>query len=133
MKYIGVKVRSPFSDILSLLVQENFQENSTVLTYTFTHIKRKLKCLFLCPKRRVVRVSGGTYLGDLKYLDATLSKRYILAIKSYLWLCENPEKSNRNNVIFFLIFTPTESLNFSCKIYLNSLKSNYFLFSYRGL
>lgn len=55
MNYIGVKVRSPFSNILSLLVQENFQENSTVLTYTFTHIEMKLQCLFLCPKRREVK------------------------------------------------------------------------------
>lgn len=134
MKCIGVKVRSPFSNILSLLVQENFQENSTALIYTFVHIKMKQQCLILCPKSWMGRVSGGSNLADLKYLDVMLSKLCILAVKAFLWLCENPENSNRKNTIF-LIFTPTESLNFSCKIYLNSLKSSnfFFSFSYRGL
>lgn len=102
--------------------------------YTFVHIKMKQQCLFLCPKSWVGRVSGCSYLADLQYLDVMLSKWYILTVQAYLWLCENPENSNRKNTIF-LIFTPTESLNFSCKIYLNSLKlSNYFFFfSYRGL
>jgi len=74
MKCIGVKVGSAFSNILFFLLQKNFQENSTALIYKFVHIKIKQQCLFLCPKSSVGRVSGESYLADLKYLDVMLRK-----------------------------------------------------------
>lgn len=100
MKHTADKVRRPFSNALSPLAHKNFQENSAALIYTFAHINMKRQCLLLCPKRWIGRDSGGTYLEDLKYLDVMLSKQYILAVKAYLQLCENPENSNRKNITF---------------------------------
>lgn len=102
------------------------QESSTSLICTFLHIKINQQCFILCPAGWKGGVSGGSHLGDLKDLEETVSKLYILAIKVFWWLGESPENSNSNNI--FLIFSAAESLNFSWKIYLNSLKSLSYLF-----
>lgn len=107
-----------------------FQESSTSLICTFLHIKINQQCFILCPESWKGGVSGGSYLGDLKYLEEMVSKLYILAIKVFWWLGESPENSNTNNI--FLIFSPAESLNFSWKTYLNSLKSLSYLFFLEG-
>lgn len=83
-----------------------FQESSTSLICTFLHIKIKQQCFLWCPASWKGGVSGGSYLGHLKYLEEMVRKLYILAIKVVWWLGESPENSSSNNI--FLIFSPAE-------------------------